>query len=67
MSAKLGTGIENLLKKIQEILAVDEFDLKQPVCFTSRQENLLEQLKQAKSKKQAGSIITELLNGQLGV
>ena len=67
ISAKLGTGIENLLKKIRQVLAVADFDLKQPVCFTARQESLLEQLKNAKSKKQAASIITELLNGRLSV
>jgi len=65
ISAKLGTGIENLLKEIQQLCGVIDFDLHTPVCFTSRQENLLKQLKKAKSKQQAVSIITELLNGQL--
>jgi len=39
--------------------------LQQPVCFTSQQENLLKQLKDAKSKQQAASIIAELLNARL--
>jgi tRNA modification GTPase len=65
ISAKLGTGIENLLKKILQICSVIDFDLHSPVCFTSRQESLLKQLKKVKSKQQAVSIITELLNGQL--
>ena len=67
ISAKLGTGIENLLKQIQQACGVADFDLHTPVCITSRQENLLEQLKKTKSKKQASSIITELLNGPLRV
>jgi len=67
ISAKLGTGIENLLQKIKETLGVVHFDLKQPLCFTDRQENLLKQLQKVKSKKQAISSITELLNGRLNV
>ena len=65
ISAKFGTGIENLLRKIPQICGAANFDLKSPVCFTSRQENLLKELHKAKSKHQAASIITELLNGQL--
>ena len=65
MSAKFGTGIEKLLEKIPQICGVPDFDLQQPVCITSRQENLLRQLQKAKSKQQATSIITELLNGQV--
>jgi tRNA modification GTPase len=67
ISAKLGTGIENLLKKIQQLCGVSNFDLHTPVCFTSRQENLLKQLKKAKSTQQTVSIITELLNAPLSV
>lgn len=65
ISAKFGTGIENLTGKIREACGVADFDLQQPVCFTARQEDLLEQLKQAKSKQQVASIITDLLNGQV--
>ncbi len=67
ISAKFGTGIENLLKKIRQIFGVDDFDLQQPVCITARQENLLKQLKKAKSRSKAASIITKLLNGRLCV
>ncbi len=67
ISAKLGTGIENILKKIQNVLGVAGFDLKQPVYITARQQNLLKQLAKAKSNRSAASIITELLNGQLFV
>ncbi|MHC4543569.1 MAG: GTPase [Planctomycetota bacterium] len=65
ISAKFETGIENLTEKIQQLTGAIDFDLHTAVCFTDRQENLLMQLKNAKSKQQATSIITELLNGQL--
>ena len=67
ISAKEGTGIENLIEKIRQICGVANFDLKTPVVFTNRQESLLKQLKNTKSKQQATSIITELLNGTLRV
>jgi tRNA modification GTPase len=67
ISAKEGTGIENLIEKIRQICGVADFNVKTPVVFTIRQENLLQQLKKTKSKQQAASIITELLNGQLCV
>ncbi|MFH1882294.1 MAG: GTPase, partial [Planctomycetota bacterium] len=52
ISAKEGTGIENLIEKIRQICGVADFVLKTAVCFTNRQENLLKQLKNAKSKQQ---------------
>ena len=64
ISAKEGTGIENLLEKVRQICGVVGFDLKTPVCFTERQNNLLKQLQNAKSAQQAASVITELLNGK---
>ena len=67
ISAKIGTGIENLLREIRQLCGVADFDIKAPVCFTSRQQNLVKQLKKANSKQQAASIITELLNGPLDV
>jgi len=67
ISAKFGTGIEELCDKIRRICGVADFDLHGSVCFTLRQEKLLEQLKNAKSNQQATSIITELLNGRLRV
>jgi len=67
ISAKFETGIENLTEKIQQLAGVADFALHTAVCFTDRQESLLKQLKKVKSKEQATSIITELLNGQLPV
>lgn len=65
ISAKFGYGIENLTDKILQILGVTDFDLKQAVCITDRQENLLKKLICTKSKKQAAAFITELLNGRI--
>lgn len=67
ISAKFETGIENLTRNIRQLAGVADFDLHTTVCFTGRQESLLKQLKNAQSKQQAASIITELLNGQLTV
>ena len=64
ISAKFGTAIKNLTKKIQQLCGVADFDLQTAVVFTSRQENLLHQLKKTTSKDQAASIITKLLNGR---
>jgi len=67
ISAKFGTGIEDMIRKILQTCGVAKFNLKTAVCFTCRQENLLKQLQKAKFEQQAASIITELLNGQLRV
>ncbi len=67
ISAKLETGIVELTEKIRQLCGVADFNLHTAVCITSRQENLLRQLKKVKSKKQAASMITELLNSQLSV
>jgi len=65
ISAKEGIGVENLLEKIRQVTGVADFNLKTTVCFTDRQEDLLKQLINTKSKQQATSIITELLNGEM--
>ncbi len=67
ISAKFGTGIEKLLKKIREISGVADFDFHATVCFAKRQQNLLKKLQKANSKPQAASIITELLNGPISL
>jgi tRNA modification GTPase len=67
ISAKLGTGIENLLKKIQQSLGVTGFDSRSAVCFTVRQQRLVKKLAESKSKDEAVSAITELLNGEIEV
>jgi tRNA modification GTPase len=67
ISAKLGTGIEQLYEQILQTCGVDSFDPKVPVCFTNRQERLLQELSAAQSLEQAVSVITELLKGPLCV
>ena len=65
ISAKEGTGIENLSEKIIKTVGTADFDLREPVCFTARQENLLKKLTNVKSKQHVAPIITELLNGHI--
>lgn len=67
ISAKFGTNIEKLIEKIGQVLGIFELDPNQPICFTSRQEELLRQLSNCQSKSKAHSVITELLNDQLRV
>jgi len=65
ISAKEGTGIEELKETIQRTTGAAGFGLQQPVCFTTRQESLLKQLTTARSEQHAASIITELFNSQV--
>jgi len=67
ISAKFGTGIETLIKKIPRICGAADFDSKSAVSVTERQENLLKRLLKAESTQAAASIIRELLNGPLNV
>jgi tRNA modification GTPase len=67
ISAKKGTRIDGLTKKIRTMLGVEGFDLKQAVCFTDRQRKLLEQLCKSESKSDADSLVTQLLKSSMGV
>ncbi len=67
ISAKTGDGIDKLAEKILQITGAADFNPQNAVCFTDRQENLVMQLTTFKSKEQAASIITELLNGRVCV
>jgi len=67
ISAKLGTGIDQLCMEVQRLIGAENFDLNQPICFTSRQEQLLKQLSNADSKDKADGIITQLLSGRPNV
>jgi Fe2+ transport system protein B len=67
ISAKEGTGIESLSEKIIKTAEAADFDLREPIYFTRRQENLIKKLTGVTSRQQATSIITELLNGQICV
>ena len=65
ISAKLEKGIDDLKEKILHTMGVAGFNISGAVCFTLRQEKLLRQLCEAKSKSKAESVITELLNGRV--
>ena len=67
VSAKFETGIDVLIRKIQEVLGVTALDLGQSICFTDRQKNLLKKIEHAKSKDSATATITELLKAPLRV
>ncbi len=63
ISAKTGDGIDKLTDRIQKVLGVSNFDPTLPVCFTQRQESLLERLAAPKPAAQAEKLIKELLWG----
>jgi tRNA U34 5-carboxymethylaminomethyl modifying GTPase MnmE/TrmE len=65
--AKSGTGIDRLCSEIKQLAGVENFDINQPVCFTTRQEQILKKLTAAKSQNAAQSIIVELLSGPTNV
>ena len=62
ISAKLDKGISRLEERIGQVLGTAEFDLDTAVCFTARQQGLLEKLTAAETRGQVKSAITELLN-----
>jgi tRNA modification GTPase len=67
ISAKFSKGCDGLIDKIEQMLGVTQFDYKKPICFTDRQEQLLQQIISSKTKEQTISAISELLNGKLRV
>jgi tRNA modification GTPase len=67
ISAKFGTGIENLVQKIPQTCGAAGFDSNSTICVTQRQENLLKRLEKAQSRQDAVTMIAELLNGPLKV
>jgi HPt (histidine-containing phosphotransfer) domain-containing protein len=67
VSAKVGSGIDSLVRSIERICGLFEIEAGAAVCFTERQEELLRQLRGAKTEKQSGLIIRELLSGPLSL
>jgi len=67
VSAKVGNGIDSLVRSIEQICGLFEIEAGAAVCFTERQEDLLRQVRDAKSENQAGLIIRELLSGPLSL
>jgi len=60
ISAKTGTGIEELTKKIRTVLGVEGFDLRQPICFADRQKQLLQKIVVAKDRQEVKNALVNL-------
>jgi tRNA modification GTPase len=67
ISAKQGSGIDELIRTIHRVCDVVDFDSRLPVVFTDRQVRLLESLGHSDSKARASSILSELLESALSV
>ncbi len=67
ISAKLGTGIEDLIRAVHRACNVTELPLDCVVAFTERQRRLVGALQHARSRSEAASIVTELLEGPIPV
>jgi tRNA modification GTPase len=67
ISAKLGTGIDNLIHAIHRVCGVTAFDAHGPIAFSDRQRRLLELLQHSHSKANVRSTIWELLENPLSV
>jgi tRNA modification GTPase len=61
ISAKQGSGIDELIRTIHRLCGVVDFDPRTPVVFTNRQVRLLEVLQGSNSIAKAHSILLELL------
>lgn len=60
ISAKNGTGIDELTKKVRTVLGVEGFYLKQAVCFTERQQQLLQKIAVAKDRQEVENALVNL-------
>ena len=67
ISAKSGEGIDLLVEKIRQRLAVVDFDVKKTVSFTARQNELLSRIARSRLKKQIAEIAGRLLNAPVCV
>jgi tRNA modification GTPase len=65
LSAKHGTGIENLIHAIHEACHLADFDAHAAVVFTDRQRILMEQLTVASSRQEADDFMAGLLHGSI--
>lgn len=62
ISAKTGSGVKELIEKIEGSLGIADFDMKKTVCFTDRQLTIVKQIALSHDKTQAKELITSLLN-----
>ncbi len=63
ISAKQQTGLTQLLNHIECTLNITDFDITQPLCITSRQQDSVKQILAAKTMAQAQSPLKSVLNG----
>jgi tRNA modification GTPase len=61
LSAKQGTGLDDLIHAIHRVCGVAAFDAGAPIVFTDRQRRLLESLQQSDSQATTRSILSDLL------
>ena len=67
ISAKFTEGIETLAATIYDLLTEGAVGKNEAVCFTDRQAGILRRLKEVNTKREAKSLLEELLNGNLFV
>jgi tRNA modification GTPase len=65
ISAKQGSGIDDLICAVHRVCKVADFDPRAPIAFTDRQTGLLEALRQSDSKAKVRSILSELWESPL--
>jgi tRNA modification GTPase len=65
ISARLETGIEDLIRTIHGVCSLTGFSLNTAVAFTDRQRTIMERLAPVVSRDEAAISITELLHGRL--
>lgn len=67
ISARLGTGIGELVHAVHSACGVVDLSAETPVAFTDRQRDLLERLRNAKGRPEARICVEELLHGRLAI
>lgn len=67
MSAKQGSGIDDLIRTIHRVCGVVDFNPCTPVAFSDRQLRLLESLQHSESKAQARLTLSELLESPVAL
>ena len=67
ISALSGTGLDKLIANVEQILDIAQLNPEKIICFTARQEKILQQIIDSKTKEKVVSFITELLNPKLRV
>ena len=63
ISAKQQTGLSQLLGRIEQTLHIEDFDVNQPLCITSRQRERLHQLSTVRTLAEAQRGLESLVSG----